>query len=82
MITTDHGRGDTRDGWKSHGVNYPGSDRIWIAIIGPDTPAKGIVGNVSYTQGQVAATVAQLLDRDFAGLGEEIAKPLGGIVEP
>ena len=42
VITTDHGRGDTRDGWKSHGVNYPGSDRIWIAIIGPDTPAKGI----------------------------------------
>ena len=44
IVTTDHGRGNAPDEWKSHGEKIGGSDRIWIAIIGPDTPA---LGNVS-----------------------------------
>ena len=36
LITTDHGRGDTLTGWKSHGTDHPGSDEIWIALLSPD----------------------------------------------
>jgi hypothetical protein len=81
IISTDHGRGDTRDGWKSHGRDYPGSDRIWIAVIGPDTPPLGLRREVEVTQGQVATTVAALVDRDFAGSDSRIAPPLPGVIE-
>ena len=39
VITTDHGRGHTRSGWKSHGASIPGSDLVWVAVMGPDTEA-------------------------------------------
>src|SRR5690606_30677692 len=78
VLTTDHGRGDIRDGWKNHGVNNPGSDRIWIAVMGPDTPPRGIRSDTQVTQGQVAATVAALLGEDFAASDERIAPPLPG----
>lgn len=76
VVTTDHGRGDGRDGWKSHGAGYPGSDRIWIAVWGPDTPADGIREGVDVTQGQIAATVAKLLGEDFTEHDSRIAEPL------
>ncbi len=41
IVTTDHGRGDAPVEWKSHGAKIKGSERIWIAVIGPDTPALG-----------------------------------------
>lgn len=81
VITTDHGRGDGREGWKSHGVDHPGSDRIWIAVLGPDTPATGLRKSVSVTQSQVAATVARLLGEDFTQQDPRIAQPLPGIIE-
>ena len=34
VVSTDHGRGDGREGWKSHSATLPGSDKIWIAVIG------------------------------------------------
>ena len=38
IVTTDHGAGDADPtGWKSHGAHIQGSERIWIAVIGPDT---------------------------------------------
>ncbi len=76
VITTDHGRGDGREGWKNHGSDLPGSDQIWIAVWGPNVPAKGLVKHVAATQGQVAATVAKLLGLDFNSLDARIAKPL------
>jgi hypothetical protein len=81
VISTDHGRGDTRDGWKSHGRDLPGSDRIWIAVIGPDTPPTGLRRGVEVTQGQVAATVAALLGRDFAATDARIAPPFPGLTD-
>ena len=39
IVTTDHGRGNGPVEWKSHGARIEGSDKIWIAVIGPDTPA-------------------------------------------
>jgi hypothetical protein len=82
VITTDHGRGDDREGWKSHGVLQAGSDHIWIAIFGPDTPAQGIRANAQVTQSQVAATVAKLLGEDYLSFGSRIGSPLPGVIRP
>src|SRR5688572_5264252 len=41
IVTTDHGRGDTRVDWTDHGKNVPLAEYIWIAVLGPDTPALG-----------------------------------------
>ena len=82
IVTTDHGRGDGREGWKSHGATFPGSDRIWIAILGPDTRAAGVRQQGSATQAQVAATVAALLGEDFAATNPRIAPVLPGVLTP
>jgi hypothetical protein len=79
LVTTDHGRGDTRDGWKSHGADLPGSEFIWIAVMGPDTAALGVREHVETTQSQAAATVAALLGLDFASHHPQIAAPLPGV---
>ncbi len=43
IITTDHGRGRTPVDWIDHDTGIQGSQDIWLAIIGPDTPAIGEV---------------------------------------
>ncbi len=79
IITTDHGRGDIRDGWKNHGAQLPGSERIWIAVLGPDTPALGVRRDVETTQAQVAASVAELLGLDYVAAQPKAGRPLPGI---
>lgn len=81
VMTTDHGRGDTRVEWKSHGKDIPGSHLIWMTVLGPDTPALGVRENVEVTQSQVAATVAVLLGQDYAGAIEKAGKPLPGAIK-
>ena len=56
VITTDHGRGATRADWTDHGENVPLAEFVWIAVLGPDTPALGVRANVETTQSQIAAT--------------------------
>ena len=80
LVTTDHGRGHDRDGWKSHGVDYPGSEWIWAAVIGPDTPALGVRTGVGTTQSQIAATIAEVLGEDYASDQPGIAPALPGIM--
>lgn len=66
IVTADHGRGDAPTNWIEHGVEQPGSENIWIAVLGPDTPPLGErrqAGEV--IQAQLAATVAALLGEDF-----------------
>ena len=41
IITTDHGRGTTKTSWRGHGSSIPDAGEIWMAAIGPDTPADG-----------------------------------------
>jgi len=65
LITTDHGRGSTRADWTDHGKNVPGAEYIWIAVMGPDTPATGEREKIEVTQSQIAATVAALVGEDF-----------------
>lgn len=66
LITTDHGRGITRVNWTDHGKDVQGAEFIWIAVMGPNTPARGEREKIEVTQSQVAATIAALVGEDFA----------------
>jgi hypothetical protein len=77
IVTTDHGRGHGPVDWKDHGVPQVGSDEIWIAVMGPDTPALGDRSDeTTVTQSQIAATVAALLGHDFRQAIPDAAVPL------
>ena len=80
IITTDHGRGDDHE-WTSHGDDVAGAADIWLAILGPDTPALGEVPTDGQLyQNQVAATVAALLGFTYQNeksVGEVIQQALG-----
>jgi hypothetical protein len=78
IVTTDHGRGDTRVDWTDHAKNVPLAEFIWIAVLGPDTPALGVRENVEATQSQVAATIAALLGEDFTAASPKAASALAG----
>ena len=65
VLTTDHGRGPTPRDWTDHGEKVPPAEPIWVAVMGPHTPALGVRQGVQATQSQLAATVAALL-----GLGD------------
>jgi hypothetical protein len=81
IITTDHGRGSGPVDWKEHGTEWPGSEDIWIAVIGPDTPALGERRNVpAVTQAQVAATIAALLGRDYNRVAPKAGPPLADVI--
>src|SRR5580693_7563617 len=77
IITTDHGRGSGLEEWKEHGVEEKGSENIWIAVLGPDTPATGERASIApVTQAQIAATVAAFLGKDYAKDVSGVAPPL------
>ena len=77
IITADHGRGHGLTEWKDHGIEEKGSENIWIAIIGPDTPPFGERQHVAaVTQSQIAATIAALLGEDYRQGMPGAAKPL------
>jgi bisphosphoglycerate-independent phosphoglycerate mutase (AlkP superfamily) len=77
IITCDHGRGSGLEEWKEHGVSQHGSENIWVAVIGPDTPPLGErSGPPAVVQAQIAATVAALLGRDFRTAVPAAAPPL------
>ena len=83
IVSTDHGRGDPPRGWRDHGEKTKGSDAIWIAAIGPDTPALGERANTrTLTQGQVAATVATLLGEDYLAEAPAAARPIAEVIQP
>jgi hypothetical protein len=75
IITTDHGRGDkNKTQWTSHGQKIADSYQIWMAVIGPDTPASGeMTSQDTIYQNQIAKTAAKLLGYDFTN-GKEIGK--------
>jgi hypothetical protein len=64
VITTDHGRGDNRVDWKSHGEKIENCEYIWMAVLGPDSSHQ-IIRDSTVTQSQVAATVAACLGFDY-----------------
>ncbi len=81
VITTDHGRGRTPQDWKDHNKKTPGSDETWLAVLGPDTPARGERSQTApVVSAQVAATVAALLGENFAATDARIAAPLADVL--
>jgi hypothetical protein len=80
IVTTDHGRGSTGESWTGHGDEVEGSEATWIAILGPDTPAAGVVGAGAApgTASQVAATVAALLGRNWPAAEPRADPPIAG----
>ena len=82
LVTTDHGRGGTASDWTDHGSKVAGAEDIWIAVMGPDTPALGVRQGIEATQSQVAATIAALIGEDFLTESPRSAPPLPGVVVP
>ncbi len=79
LITTDHGRGRTPKDWAEHEAGIEGSQDIWLAIIGPDTPALGETKNhPDVTQSDVAATLLQYLGLDYRQFNPEAGPPIPG----
>ncbi|WP_339865324.1 hypothetical protein [Paremcibacter congregatus] len=82
LITTDHGRGHLNlEQWKHHGrfpytapdgtekiADIKEDDAIWMAVIGPDTPATGEMKNIpDVKQNQIAATLMKFLGLSYKG---------------
>lgn len=80
IITTDHGRGDGMADWKRHGEDVAGAEAIWMALLGPDTPALGERENGVFTQAQVAATLASLLGEDWRSVNPAAAAAVPGAI--
>jgi hypothetical protein len=81
IITTDHGRGSGLEEWKEHGAEQKGSENIWLAVIGPDTPALGDQANSRpVVQAQIAATLAALLGKDFRRAAPQAAGPIADVL--
>lgn len=79
IITTDHGRGLQGGDWAEHDITIPGSDAVWLAVIGPDTPDLGEVREQgTLYQGQVAGTLLQFLGLDVRAMDPEALPPVAG----
>ncbi|MDH3651686.1 MAG: phosphoglyceromutase [Saprospiraceae bacterium] len=76
IITTDHGRGESpKAEWQSHGKTYNGSPFIWLAALGPDTPALGEIKTEGRLfQNQIAKTLASFLGLDYTNEREEVGE--------
>ena len=81
IITTDHGRGSGPTEWKEHGKEQKGSENIWIAVLGPDTPPLGERSHIAEVhQAQIADTVAALLGKDFRHAAPQAAPPIDEVL--
>lgn len=66
IIGTDHGRGTSKTSWTGHGSSIHDAGEIWLAAIGPDTPAKGEMKMEGQWQSaMVARTVFKLLGMEY-----------------
>jgi hypothetical protein len=80
IITTDHGRGSGPVQWKEHGIEEKGSENIWIAVMGPDTPALGERTHTApVTQAQIAATLAAFVGKDWHAAQPKAAPSIVGV---
>jgi phosphopentomutase len=80
IFSPDHGRGKSPK-WKDHGQKIPDSKYIWMAFLGPDTPAMGERSNVpALTQSQIAATLAAFLGEDYVTGVPKAGKPIADVL--
>jgi hypothetical protein len=77
IITTDHGRPHDPREWVEHGAGMPGSEAIWIAMIGPDVPHRGEIAPATpVTQSDVAATALKALGLDYREFNPKMGPPI------
>lgn len=79
MISCDHGRGSTIRDWTDHGAKVEGAEFVWMAVMGPDTPALGVRSDAPATTSQIAASIAHLVGENFQVASPKAAPPLPGI---
>ncbi len=75
IVTTDHGRGDNRVDWKSHGKDVDDCQFIWVAVLGPNVTTSALCP-AEVTQSQIAATIAACLGYDYGAAQPRAAPPL------
>jgi hypothetical protein len=81
ILAVDHGRGLAPVDWRSHGQKLPDTKSIWMAFLGPDTPALGERSKIEgVTQSQIAATLAALLGEDYNASVDKAAKPIADVL--
>jgi hypothetical protein len=80
IFSPDHGRGSATGGkqsWRNHAADIDGAEMIWVALLGPDTPALGERHNIQpVTESRIAATLAAFLGEDYAAAVPRAAKPI------
>lgn len=80
VITADHGRGSNAAGpteWANHSTRAIGSHEMWLAILGPDVPARGLrAGGPTIHQCQIAATVTRAVGVDWQAVVPAAAPPI------
>jgi hypothetical protein len=81
IVTSDHGRGSTLADWSDHGRKVQGADKIWLAILGPDTPASG-ESSARAEQRDIAPTIIKLLNLDPADYQGATGKPIPSAFKP
>jgi hypothetical protein len=80
IFSPDHGRGEGPE-WTKHGEKVPLAKYIWMAFLGPDTPALGERKQIeAVTQNQIAATFAALLGEDYRRDVPSAGKPISDVV--
>ncbi|MEX0686966.1 MAG: DUF4168 domain-containing protein [Balneolales bacterium] len=77
LITTDHGRG-IGDQWSNHGSGAAHSNEVWMAVLGPDTPARGEDTPGQYNLNQVAASAAAFLGLEYVN-ERKVGKAVDGM---
>jgi hypothetical protein len=77
IVSIDPGRGDAPTAWKDHGQKIPDSKYIWLAFLGPDTPALGERSGIApITQSQIAATLAAFVGKNYTNAVPQAGKPI------
>jgi hypothetical protein len=81
IFSPDHGRGKAPRKWKDHGQRIPDSQFIWMAFLGPDTPARGERSHIqTVTQSQIAATLAAFLGEDYLAQVHQAGRPMADVL--
>jgi hypothetical protein len=75
ILTCDHGRGAGSE-WTCHGSKLSNSRYTWMAFLGPGTSPLGDVPHQDATNGQIAATAAAALGRDYVLAQSKAAPPI------
>jgi len=81
IVTSDHGRGSTLADWSDHGKKVTGADKIWLAILGPDTPASGELP-VHAEQRDIAPTIIKLLGQNPSDYKGATGSPIQSAFRP